>query len=92
MSKIARYGSSKPRLIVCGSGRSIFLMRVADPRICEPTAGSRIRVTLNSMSSLVRSRPLWNFTPWRSFRVRVRASALHSQRSASTGWGCRFLS
>src|SRR5947207_9081061 len=48
---------------------------------------SNKRSNVNLTSADVISCPSWNFTPWRSLNVHVRASLLISQDSASSGTG-----
>src|SRR5579864_3969211 len=54
--------------------------------------GSRTRRMLNLTSSLVNSRPLWNWTPLRRFNWIRMVSGATSQLSASIGIGLRWLS
>ena len=70
---------------VCLSTAVTSLITSRFTRAAEPVALSRTRLTVATTSSASSSRPWWNFTPFRRWKVQVFKSELASQRSARSG-------
>ena len=87
-SKTSGRGWSDFRMTVYLSGVSMLVNQRAWLANCPaPTFGSRTRRMLYLTSSLVNSRPVWNWTPLRRFSLICLKSVLTSQLSASIGCG-----
>jgi hypothetical protein len=92
-SNSAGLGESDFRTTVYLSGRSMLVNQLlAFTKKPEPTLGSRTWRKFHFTSSLVNSRPVWNWTPLRRLSLICVRSALRSQLSASIGCGFKLMS